>query len=108
MTVAHLCDALHLQIFCLPDPERTVTGGYAGDLLSWVMGRAAPDCAWLTIMSGINVCAVALLADAACVLLTEGVTPDADLLAKAQSQGVNLLGTTGSTFDTAVAVNALL
>ena len=108
MTVSELREKLDLTVFALPDPERQVTGGYAGDLLSWVMGNAGADCVWLTIMSGVNVCAVAVLTDAACVLLTEGVVPDGDLLARAEAQGVNLLGTGGTTFDTAAALHALL
>ncbi len=108
MTVSKLCSDMNLCCFICPDLEREVTGGYAGDLLSWVMGRAQPDSAWLTIMSGVNVCAVALLSDVACVILTEGVTPDADLLARAEVQGVNVLGTQQSTFDTAAALKALL
>lgn len=108
MTVQKLTQALSLTVFTMDDPDRTVTCGYAGDLLSWVMGRAQPDCAWLTIMSSVNVCAVAVLADVACVVLTEGVVPDADLLSRAKTQGVTLLGTQHSTFDTAAALKALL
>ena len=78
-----------------------MTGGYAGDLLSWVMGRAGQDCAWLTIMSNQNVAAVALMADVACVVLTEGVEPDADLLRRAVEKHVNLLGTGEDTYTAA-------
>ena len=76
MTVQELTDALSLTVYHLETPDRPVTSGYAGDLLSWVLGRAERDCAWLTIMSNQNVAAVALMAEAACVVLTEGVTPD--------------------------------
>ena len=62
MTVQQLTDALSLTIFSLEEPDRPVTGGYCGDLLSWVMGRAPADGAWLTIMSNVNVAAVAALA----------------------------------------------
>ena len=55
--------------------DREIGGVYIGDLLSWVMGRASADDAWITIMSNINVVAVASLADAACVLFAEGVVP---------------------------------
>lgn len=108
MTVQELTSALSLNVFYMEDPEREVTCGYAGDFLSWVMGRAQPDSAWLTIMSNLNVCAVAVLADVACVVLTEGVEPDPDLLSRAQVQGVSLLGTDKGTFDTAAALKALL
>ena len=73
MTVRELTEALSLTPFHLAQPDRPVSGGYAGDLLSWVLGRAGQDAAWLTIMSNQNVAAVALMAEVSCVILTEGV-----------------------------------
>lgn len=108
MTVSELTEGLKLKAFHMEEGERPVSGGYCGDLLSWVMGRAGADCAWLTIMSNVNVAAVAALSDVACVILTEGVEPDAPLLAKAQAQGINLLGTGMSTFDAAAKLAELL
>lgn len=108
MTVQMLIDSLSLTVFHLAEPTRTVTGGYCGDLLSWVMGRAPADGAWLTIMSNGNVAAVASLADVACVLLTEGVSPDPDLLAKAEAHGINLLGCGLGSFEAARRVSELL
>ena len=35
MTVSGLKEALNLTAFALPQGERDVRGGYAGDLLSW-------------------------------------------------------------------------
>ena len=97
MTVKELSETLSLTEFALPAPDAPVTGGYAGDLLSWVMGRAPADGAWLTIMCNVNVAAVAALTDVACVVLTESVQPDPPLLQKARTQGINLLGTAQST-----------
>ena len=108
MTVSELTQALGLTVFAMPDPQRSVTAGYCGDLLSWVMGRAPADGAWLTIMSNVNVAAVAALSDVSCVILTEGVTPDQPLLSRAGQQGINLLGTEQGTFPTAAALAALL
>ena len=107
MTVQQLADALSLTVFNLDDPDRPVTGAYCGDLLSWVMGRAPADGAWLTIMSNVNVAAVAALADVACVVLAEGVIPDAPLQSKAAAQGITLLGTQLSVYDCAVRLGAL-
>lgn len=108
MTVQELIDAIPLSVFALDDPDQTVTGGYCGDLLSWVMGRAVTGGAWLTIMSNVNVAAVASLADVACVILTEGVEPDPPLLARAKAQGINLLGTDLSTYDCAIRLGGLI
>lgn len=108
MTVQQLIDALSLAVFHLDDPERPVEGGYCGDLLSWVMGRAPAGGAWLTIMSNVNVAAVAALSDVSCVVLAEGVVPDPPLLDKARAQGITLLGTELSVFDCALRLGALI
>jgi hypothetical protein len=104
MTVQQLTEQLSLTVFHLDDPDRAVTDGYCGDLLSWVMGKAPMDGAWLTIMSNVNVAAVAALTDVSCVILTESVEPDAPLLQKAKTQGINLLGTSLSTYQAAAAL----
>lgn len=108
MTVKNLATALSLTEFSLPRPDAAVTGGYTGDLLSWVMGRAREGDCWITIMSNVNVAAVALMADASCVLLAEGVRPDAILLEKAAAQGVNLLGSARSAFALSAELGRLL
>ena len=108
MTVSELAQKLSLDVITMPDPDRTVSGGYVGDLLSWVMGRAQADEAWITIMSNQNVAAVAALTDVACVVFAEGVKPDPDLLKKAELQGINLLGTENSSFRMAVELGGVL
>lgn len=102
MTVQQLADRLELTVFHLADGTREVQGGYAGDLLSWVMGKAQADEAWITIMSNVNVAAVAVLTDVSCVILAEGVTPAPNLLEKAKAKDVNLLGHRMGTFGLAV------
>ena len=108
MTVKELAGALDCKIFCMPDSDREVSGGYAGDLLSWVMGRAEAGDAWVTIMSNINIVAVATLADPACRILSENVQPDADALSKAQDVGVNILGSASDTFSLCAKISQLI
>ena len=91
MTVQGLIDALGLAPVVLCDGAREVTGGYAGDLLSWGMGRAQADEAWVTIMSNNNIVAVASLVDVSCIVLAEGVQPDEGVAETARSRGVNIL-----------------
>ena len=90
ITVDQLKEKLELTPYYGDDGTREVTGGYVGDLLSWVMGRATSGDAWVTIMSNINVIAVAQLTDVACVILAEGVVPGDDLIAAAKMRGINL------------------
>ena len=102
MTVQQFITTCGFTAAALPDPDRQVSGVYIGDLLSWVMGRAGADEAWITIMSNRNIVAVATLADTACIVLAEGVTPDEGVAALATEKGVNILQSPVSAYDTAL------
>ena len=91
MTVSELAAKYDLTPVALPDGGREVRGGYCGDLLSWVMGRAGQDNVWITIMSNMNIVAVASLADVGCVILAEGVTLEHSVVDTANAKGVNIL-----------------
>ena len=108
MTVAELTKELALSTFVMDDDAREVTGGYTGDLLSWVMGRAQADEAWVTIMSNNNIVAVASLTDVACVILAEGVCPDEGVSETAKQRGVNILGSALSAYELCGRIHALL
>ncbi len=89
MKISELAKCLELECLTKSDFEdREITGGYCGDLLSWVMGKAKPGNVWITIMSNVNIVAVASLTETACILLAEQVTPEREILQKADEQGV--------------------
>ena len=92
----------------LPDAEREISDVYIGDLLSWVMGRAKSDDAWITIMSNVNILAVASLADTACIILAEGVTVDETIKTTAAEKGINILSTGLSSYEAAVSLYDML
>lgn len=108
MTVKELTEKLNLNILVEGDLDRDVTGGYCGDLLSWVMGRATAGDCWLTVMGNINAVAVAVLADCSCIVLTENATLDEDAKARAEIQGVTILSTGKNTFALATELGKLL
>lgn len=91
-----------------PGLDAEITACYVGDLLSWVMSRAPSGCVWITIMSNVNVAAVALLAETACVLLAEQVRPDPDLTKKAAENGVTLLSAPMGAYEAACTIYSLL
>lgn len=93
MKIIEVCEKLGLKILVEGDSDREVTGGYCGDLLSWVMGRAQSGDCWFTVMGNINAIAVAVLADCACIVLTENAPLDDDAKARAEMQGVTVLAT---------------
>ena len=104
MTVAQLQKELDLKILSMPHPEKEVSSGYTGDLLSFVMGAAQEGDAWVTIMSNLNIVAVATLTDVACVILAASVTPDAGVIEKALEKEVNVLSSSLSAYELCAAM----
>jgi serine kinase of HPr protein (carbohydrate metabolism regulator) len=66
--------------------------------LSCAMARARAGNIWVTLQAHPNVVAVASLLDLAAVIVTEGISPDVDTIQRAQENGVNLLGTSETTY----------
>ena len=108
MTVKDFATLNNLEVASLPTPDRQITGAYAGDLLSWVMGRAKDGDAWVTIMSNLNVIAVATLADVSCVILAENVRLDEEMLKVATEKGVNILYSSLPCFETCILIRSAL
>ena len=109
MTVAQMAQLLDLMLAAGEEGlDRLVTGGYCGDLLSCVMGRAKEDDVWITVMGNLNAIAVAVLADVSCILLSESAVLDEDARRKADEEGVTVLQSDRPTYDLAVAIGRLL
>ena len=68
--------------------DAEITCGYTCDLLSWVMAHGAPGMAWVTVQTHLNVIAVAVLSEMACVILPESIEMEQESLDKAQSEGM--------------------
>ncbi|HHZ06430.1 MAG TPA: hypothetical protein GX401_06560 [Clostridiales bacterium] len=109
MTVKELSEKLNTTILAGDSGlDRDVTGCYIGDLLSWVMGRARENDAWITIMGNINAIGVAVLADTSCIILTENAPLDDIAREKANTQGIAVLTTNENSYNTAIAIYELL
>ena len=108
MKVKELALQCDFGALTMPDGDRDIDGVYIGDLLSWVMGRAKADNVWITIMSNVNVIAVASLSDVSCVVFAEGVKPEDSITETATRKGINLLTTTLSAYDVAVKLSEIL
>ena len=108
MTVYELSQNSQFNVLTMPEPDREIKGAYIGDLLSWVMGKAEFDNIWITIMSNVNVVAVASLSDVSCVLLAEDVTLDNEVLSTAKQKGINILSTPMSAYDAAIKFSGMI
>lgn len=109
MQIGEMAEALGWKLLTEnTDTTREVKGCYCGDLLSWVMGRAKTDDAWLTVMGNVNAIAVASLADTAGIILVEDAVLDADAKARAEQQEIAVYGTSLPAFETALKIASLL
>ena len=108
MTVKELSTLENFAPVVLSDPDREICGVYIGDLLSWVMGRAGEGDAWITIMSNVNILAVASLADTSCIIIAEDVKLDSEVIETAKSKNINIVSSKIGIYDTAIALNQVL
>lgn len=106
MKIRELIERIDAKIVNLPEGyDREITDGYCGDFLSFVMNRAPEGAVWFTVMTNVNVAAVASLSDVACTVVCEGSACDPALKDKAALQGLCFLETELTIFE---AVRAFL
>ena len=92
MNVCELCGLLEGKLLTNEENAgREVACGYACDLLSWVMAHGREDMAWVTVQTHMNVVAVAVLAEMACVIMPEDIDMEQASLEKAQAEGLCVL-----------------
>lgn len=110
MTVSTFAQRMDCSVLCASPAalERKITGGYCGDLLSWVMSRAQAGDAWFTVMGNVNAVGVAALADVACIVLTENAALDATALERAEQNEVVILRSPANAYTLSAALARLL
>jgi len=102
MKVTDLVEKLGLKVFSGHEGlGREISGGYASDLLSDVMGHADAGAVWITIQTHRNVMAIASLRDLAAVIITCGEKPGDDTMSQSNEEAIPVLGTDLSTFEIA-------
>lgn len=101
MKLAELAKVLEAEIVVEGNPEKEITGGHAGDFLSFVMSRAPEGCVWFTVMSNVNVAAVAYMADVGAIVLCDGIKPEPPLTERCVKENINLLTTELDTYGAA-------
>lgn len=87
---------------------KEVSGCYVCDLLSLAMSKVSAGDVWITVQANVNIAAVAVLTEAACVLVAEGMHIEDSVISKADSEGVVILRTDKSAFDAAIEIGKLL
>ena len=88
--------------------DRSIQGGYCGDLLSDVMANAPHGCIWLTVQTHQNIISVAVLHEMAAIILTGGREPDQETIDKAEEEGIPILTWPESAFELAAKAYLLI
>jgi predicted transcriptional regulator len=81
--------------------DRSIQGGYCGDLLSDVMANAPVGSIWLTVQTHQNIVRVAVLREMAAIVLTGGQIPDEETIERANEDKIPILLWSGSAYDLA-------
>ena len=108
MTVKEIIEKLDLQCLNEANLDTEVTGAYASDLLSDVMGNARSGQVWITMQTHKNVTAIASLRDLAAVVIVRGNQPDEDMLEHAKDEEICILVSQDATFQVCGKLYALI
>lgn len=99
-TLKHIAEELHLAVPTGKDLlPRTVTGGYAGDMLSDVLAHARKGDVWITLQTHANIVAVASTKELCGIIVVNGRTPEEATLRKAEQEHIPILVSPLSTYD---------
>lgn len=79
--------------------DAEISCGYSCDLLSWVLAHGKQGMAWCTVQTHVNVIAVSVLMEMACVILVEGVEIEEASLKKAEDEGMPVLATKKTAYE---------
>ena len=103
MTIQELIDLTGAAVLT-PDTDKSaaVSCGYTCDLLSWVLAHGKQGMAWCTVQTHVNVIAVSVLMEMACVILVEGVEPEEASLKKAIDEEMPILATDKTAYEVCV------
>ncbi len=108
MNVAEFAKRSGLAAPSLPCGGKEISGVYIGDLLGNVMCRARRGELWITIITNVNVIAVAVMAGVSAVIIAEGCSLSETDISLAREKGVNILLSRRSTYETVLACAGIL
>lgn len=109
MKISELIEKLNLEVITDKNfNNRDITGCYIGDLLSRVMSHAESGNIWITIMTNINITAVASLTDAACIILAENAEISKEVTDKANENDIVILRSEKTAYEIALCVGSVL
>ena len=101
MTVSELSQRLDARMLTECGADREVLSGLCCDVISRAMTRGTRGMAWITMQANMNALAAAAMTGAACLILSDGMSPEADVTARAEHEGIALLTSDAGAFELA-------
>lgn len=109
MKVSELAERLQMTVINSGTTiDSEITGGYASDLLSDVMGNVESGMVWITLQTHRNIVAVASLREVAAIVLTSNATLDNECLDEARREQITVLHSPLPAFESAGEIYRLL
>ena len=106
MTVYQLGEKLGLKRLS-DGKDGEIASCYISDLLSRVLGGCQTDDVWITVQTSVNMVAVAVMVNASCVILPEGLTASVNIVDKANEEGLTIFSSEENAFSIAVKIARL-
>ena len=104
MTLNDICRATGATLVC-GETDCDCSGVYVGDLLSRAMSHVQSGDLWVTIMSNVNVVAVASLTEPAAVLLAEAVELQPEALTAAAENRITVYSSDNTVYELCVMIS---
>jgi len=102
MTLQEIAEKLKLTVRCGEDRlDKEVERGYVSDLMSDVIANTRQGDVWITLQIHINIVAVAVMKELSGIIIIGGREPEEETLQKAREEGLPLLVTPLTAFETA-------
>ena len=79
--------------------DKTITSGYCGDLLSWVMANAKKGNLWITVQTHVNIITIATLLELSCIIIPEDIHVEPETIERAQEEDVAILKSHLNSFE---------
>jgi len=88
--------------------DRVIASCYISDMLSRVLGGCTTDGVLITVQTSLNMVAVAVMTEAACVILPEGLTISDSVAEKANEEDLTIYSSKETAFELATKIAKLL
>ncbi len=108
MKLSDLIADLSLSVLNKVSTDADITDAYISDLLSDVMANAPEGGIWITLQTHLNIVAVASMKKIPAIILVNGRRPDDEAIAKSESEGIRILGTSEPAFEIAGKLHSIL